>query len=482
MQESNNENTMQEYNVFISHKVDDRAIASMLQTALENLCGRHNRGRFEVFVCEQAPGGTDWRDWIRDSIARSTVLIFLYTDVDADWSWCQFEVGSFIGRAESEKGRRKVLCLKNSTIDELPSTIQDFQAYDADKEGIEKLFEELLNSEDILPERLNPDLRQGKFVRQFDGYVQDIVTSFTVTNKTNFFDRRIDIILCEDAGPESQEAELDEASISVDPETMRILHISGHNVRWKDLATSFKERGQSDWIDELEESITQIKDGQKAREVLKPFEADDGNVYIPVIARIETLQRRDEERTITPKMLRVIFVPSPESEAMLTLAKFFDYNQWYTYPPACVVRIKWRKQSGKSEYVNDDLEEGPVVCAINSSCAHLYDRNDQMIRNNPTPIEELVEGIKPYVSAQNMKRFENDQEKVARRIVFQNKNAIPEVPLQFNEYHPDYQFKNQVYLPLLIGKQVIGEVSKPHETYLLIAYIKDFYPPDESES
>ena len=472
------------FNVFISHKVDDRSIALKLQEALENLCGR-DIGRLNVFVCEATPGGADWRQWITDKIADSTALIFLYTDIDADWSWCQFEVGSFIGRVEPGKKPRPVLCLKNSTISKLPSTIAGFQAYNADIKGIKKLFEELLNSNAILSERLNPDLKSSKYEERFSKFVKDIVTRFTVTTKTRFFDRLIDIILSEDADPESSELEIGDARISVDQITMSLLDLPHQNVRWKDLATSFKKRGQGKWTDQLEESVKQIENGQKPLEVLNPFKVGDGNAYIPVIARIETHQRRDEKRTITLKQLRVIFVPSPKSEAMPTLAEFFESKDMVTYTPACVLRLKWRGQSGESdsgerEYREDDLEEEMTVCAINPSCASLFDRMYEDIRQKPLKVKQLVEGVRKYVSVENMKMLEDDQEKVIRRIVFEGRNAVPRVPFQFNDAHPEDVYKNQVYLPLLIGKQVIGDVSGPHETYLLVGYIKDFLPPGES--
>jgi len=469
-----------EYNVFISHKLDDRSLALKIKEALENLCGK-DRNRLNVFVCETTPGGTDWRQWIADKIAGSTVLIFLYTDIDADWSWCQFEVGSFIGRVEPGKSPRPVLCLKNSTIGKLPSTIADFQAYNADNEGIKKLFEELLNGDKILGERLNPDLKSGTYEEeQFSRYVQDIVTRFTVTTKTNFFDRRMDITLNEDAGRGGSETDIEKARIAVDPITMSFLDLPHQNAEWKDLATTFRKRDQSAWIGQLEESVKKVEDGEKPLEVLEPFKARDGNTYIPVIARIETLQRRDEKRTITPKMLRVIFVPSPKSEAMPTLAEFFLNRLWTTYPPAGVLRLKWRKQSGERIYKEEDLEEA-IVCAVNPSFATLFDRMYQDIKENPLTVDQLLPGIEGYVSEENMVKLRNDQEKVFRRIVYEGRNAVPTVPLIFNDDHPADQYKNQVFLPVLIGKQVVGEVSGPHETFLLISYIKEFASSDKPE-
>lgn len=63
-------------------------------------------------MCEKIPGGREWRQWIREYIGKSKLLVFLYTTGAAEWGWCLFELGLFQGGATD----RSVVCVKNACL------------------------------------------------------------------------------------------------------------------------------------------------------------------------------------------------------------------------------------------------------------------------------------------------------------------------------------------------------------------------------
>ena len=63
--------------------------------------------------------------------------------------------------------------------------------------------------------------------------------------------------------------------------------------------------------------------------------------------------------------------------------------------------------------------------------------------------------------------------------------AKAKIPLDFRsgqERHPDPEFRNKVYLPVLISKKVVGVRASPHTTYYIITYIEDFFPLGEQNT
>ena len=119
----------------------------------------------------------------------------------------------------------------------------------------------------------------------------------------------------------------------------------------------------------------------------------------------------------------------------------------------------------------------PFVCAANVEFSKLYDFTYKDYFPNPEDElndSYLFESIKGFIDKKDLDNFIKDQERISERIIFQNKDDHAKIPLKFNEHHPLDRYKNRSYLPYLISKHLIGDVSGPHEMYLLICYIKEF--------
>ncbi|MBA1993736.1 hypothetical protein HLX74_24385, partial [Escherichia coli] len=56
-----------DFSVFISHRAEDRFLARLLKARLEYLSSLDDQRSLECFVCEEIPGGAEWRQWMIDN-------------------------------------------------------------------------------------------------------------------------------------------------------------------------------------------------------------------------------------------------------------------------------------------------------------------------------------------------------------------------------------------------------------------------------
>ena len=96
--------------VFLSYKSSDpqdKLSGNKIKKILESI----SPDAVQVFASDESiHAGTKWRATIREQLRKSEYLIFLYTDPHANWDWCHFESGLFLGalrRAEDEKDDEK---------------------------------------------------------------------------------------------------------------------------------------------------------------------------------------------------------------------------------------------------------------------------------------------------------------------------------------------------------------------------------------
>jgi hypothetical protein len=87
------------FNVFVSHKSDDKDLANLVADELRELAP----GLIECWVSGQAlTAGADWERQIRKQLAQSHLLILLFTTPQHTWDWCLYEVGLFVSFDEDD--------------------------------------------------------------------------------------------------------------------------------------------------------------------------------------------------------------------------------------------------------------------------------------------------------------------------------------------------------------------------------------------
>src|ERR1700694_683687 len=86
-------NTDDVFKVFISHKHEDHALAVEVKKALEGLA---RPKLIDCFVSgTDITAGMDWRREIRSVLARSHLLVLLFTAPSKNWDWCLYETGLY---------------------------------------------------------------------------------------------------------------------------------------------------------------------------------------------------------------------------------------------------------------------------------------------------------------------------------------------------------------------------------------------------
>lgn len=480
-----NQDEGQFYHVFISHRKDDHKIAESLSSAL-GILGKY---RLKVHCCEKIPGGEDWRDWIEEKIAKSNILVFLYTSEQADWRWCLYEIGLF--RKPQTKQDGTLICIKNTDVNDLPSPIQQFQAYNSDKKGIRSFFEDLFfKGEFTKGVRLNDDLFT-EYNQQLNNASEEIDKLYKPSRTEEiFYARRVfmDLIRSDD---DRTEIEIDDAFINGDPVTMEILGVYENRVQFKTLYEKYKKQNNAKWLEQLRTYISELRYGDRPSGDMAPFTTRDGRKFIPVLSRVERIRAKQVDQPALTKRLYLILIQQyvdeddcVPMEAGLPLKDVMD--SWMTYLPCSVVRIRWHKKTGFMRYVPEDMDGEPVIYAINEPFSKLYVFKHQEFPkpDGPKPLtkEKLLRRLeeKGYMQSEYIEKVFQDQEEIGRAIIFEGRDGYAQAPLQFTDEHPYYP--NESFLPCLVFKQVVGSESGNHETYLFIMYVRDFWPFDDPQN
>jgi hypothetical protein len=126
---------------------------------------------------------------------------------------------------------------------------------------------------------------------------------------------------------------------------------------------------------------------------------------------------------------------------------------------------------------------------MNQMCFDLFDaRKENFYKDkedgNHWTASFLINRLNRYglVDPKNLEKLGKDQQRVITEIVFQGRSRSEAyVPIAFNEKHIA-AFRNQCFLPCLTHMQTDGDRSGKHEVTLLVAYVKDFWPPDHERN
>ena len=125
------------FTVFISHKHEDHALALEVKTALERL----NPKLINCFVSGvDILAGMDWRREIRTVLAKSHLLVLLFTAPSKNWDWCLYETGLYTRFDQNEA--RSVVCLF-SPGEASPSPLANLQGVPADVDKIRAFLDPL---------------------------------------------------------------------------------------------------------------------------------------------------------------------------------------------------------------------------------------------------------------------------------------------------------------------------------------------------
>jgi hypothetical protein len=171
--------------VFISHKQDDHALAVEVKRVLEGLAPRAKQ--INCFVSGvDITAGMDWRRAIRSRLAKSHLLLLLFTEPSRNWDWCLYETGLYTRFDKFEKNEvSAVVCLFDPT-QASPSPLADLQGVPASTEKIRAFLDLLCRqtwkiSDDWRLGALAPDIHRKKV----DEAAHAIESAFRLSGSTS---------------------------------------------------------------------------------------------------------------------------------------------------------------------------------------------------------------------------------------------------------------------------------------------------------
>jgi hypothetical protein len=178
-------NTDDVFKVFISHKHEDHALAVEVKKALEGLASRPKQ--IDCFVSGvDITAGMDWRREIRSRLAKSHLLMLLFTAPSRNWDWCLFETGLYTRFDKLEKSEvSAVVCLFNPS-QASPSPLADLQGVPADIDKL-RAFLDLICRETW---KISDDWRQGALApniepEKVDAAARSIEKAFRLSGSTS---------------------------------------------------------------------------------------------------------------------------------------------------------------------------------------------------------------------------------------------------------------------------------------------------------
>lgn len=309
------------FQIFISHRMEDRILARALKKQIEFLSRRAEK-RIICHVCQDIPGGADWRKWIIDNTQKSNLLLFLYTGVDHNWMWCTAEISQFDGywRAKGSAPTIAWFALEQSSTFPM---LEPFQYYGIDQDSVRRFFKELFEGPLCGPDSLFPGIEVERS-EEFDNAVAEVKALFHgLSRPEELFRLRLKIVFGNDDDFRSKIAEgvkfgcrerakqfMKTARYEGDSSTVHFLQGAGsEKLSWDGLLDAQRKRRNTYWLEELENYVSSSfsdADIQKknSREQVLSSIFYDFKLYQPVIAKLEYIEN-------TPFSVVIIFVPMP---------------------------------------------------------------------------------------------------------------------------------------------------------------------------
>ena len=244
--------------IFISHKHEDRELAEFLDERMRIL----SADRIKCFISEQIPTGTDWLDWIKESLLETQVLIMLFTDPSADWDWLLYEAGLYTRLDQVKQGL--VICIHNPNI-EPPEPIKNLQAVKANQEDMEQFLKKFFGTTEILDIESPINETFARSEEDLPRLAEEICNKFSQRPETDppvYFTRQIvlevDPTRIEDGGIPG------DSIVKSDRESLALFNLEGsppvsENWIWQDLLDQSEDKA---WAGELEQAIAAATKGQ----------------------------------------------------------------------------------------------------------------------------------------------------------------------------------------------------------------------------
>jgi hypothetical protein len=241
------------FTVFISHKQDDHALAVEVKKAMEGL----SPGSIECFVSGiDISAGMDWRRQIRSVLARSHLLVLLFTSPSNNWDWCLYETGLYTRFDRTEIVA--VVCMFNPGQGS-PGPLADLQGVPADTDRVRTFLGSVCRetwklSDDWRRGALAPEIRDD----QLEAAARTIAEAFRRSGSASTYHpcHRVVLSLSESddiASGIPESARVMEGPSDTSAYTMSLFDLAGGTGKrtWGDLLRAI-DATEADWRRELD--------------------------------------------------------------------------------------------------------------------------------------------------------------------------------------------------------------------------------------
>jgi hypothetical protein len=268
---------MADLTIFLSHNSKYVDIARSLMRSLHAL---DKNSSLDIKISEDMQGSAEWRKWIEQNIANANIFLLLYPSVDIDMSWCNYELGRF------DDGKRKVTCIKNTDIDEFPSTFARYQGYTANAPGIRSFIEDVfVNGTFTNGAVINADVKKAtqELYELTDTISTDLAKEFTKARvRHQHYERWIRLSLRYDP---SNRFLAEASTVEGNPDGLNLLGLAAQGVPWSTVRASIPST--VDWPSAFESVLPKLTEGVLPP-ALPPF-FSAGDIYIPVITEAQSI-------------------------------------------------------------------------------------------------------------------------------------------------------------------------------------------------
>ena len=273
-------------NVFISHKLEDRATAIGIRDILKDLDDDENPV-LNFFLSEEIKGGEKWYEKIREQLTKSNILLLLFTDATKSWDWCLYEAGLF-DRLEDDRDR-KIICLHSSSTVP-PDPLRHLKTFSSSSDDLHTFLQQVFIEKELLnlAKPIASWLKRvpDKLDKAVSGISQFIDRSPV---ETEYFTKYL-FLQVDDLHEIRPDKIPDNAQVTSTGKSLEIFDKPEGEWLWKDIARNISVQEDSRWVVELAEAIYAVSQGNLPSAIQAMFTALRGKkTYRVLLYRIDKL-------------------------------------------------------------------------------------------------------------------------------------------------------------------------------------------------
>ena len=277
MDQKSSVNLMDDVHLFISHKKEDQQCAEEIRNTL---MGR--TGRLKVHLFEDSLAGVDIDEWIKEHLSSSEILLFIYNDSMADWSWCFVEIGKYTELPPP----RNVICICSETIS-WPAPLQGIQNVRAEaREIVIKFLDPLYRSDRFYYPKsaLNESITDDQLQR----IAEKIVLLMEPKEiKPNYYSERF-LLRIDDIEKAKTGGIPDDARIQVNGDKSEIFDLHKSEFDWRTLMSRVPGGDTSSWARELNKAIKSVADNFSIPvQTITIRSSLGGDIFRPILYRVD---------------------------------------------------------------------------------------------------------------------------------------------------------------------------------------------------